>query len=129
MTTNPLDVPPPPERYEYAAQPAPRDASRPRWSAGRTAVVAGVTVVLVSAGAVGAAAALPLGGTDRGGAGSQGGFPGGGQFQRFRNGFGPQQNGQDGFGQQQNGAQLPVVPVVPGFGGTGHDTGSDDATT
>jgi hypothetical protein len=101
-------------------------------------VVAGVTIVLVSAGAIGAAAALPLG-SDRGA--TQGGFPGGGQFPRFRNGFGQngpgqQQNGfgqngfgQNGFGQQQNGAQLPQLPSLGGRGSNTSDDGADDTTT
>lgn len=142
MTTNPLDVPPPPEPYRYAAEPAPAATSRPRWSAGRTAVVAGVTIVLVSAGAIGAAAALPLG-SDRGA--TQGGFPGGGQFPRSRtgfgqgqNGFGQQQNGlgqqqnqlgQNGFGPQQNGAQLPQLPSLGGRGSNTSDDRADDTTT
>lgn len=135
MTTNPLDVPPPPEPYRYAAEPAPGATSRPRWSAGRTAVVAGVTIVVVSAGAIGAAAALPLG-SDRGA--TQGGFPGGGQFPRSRNGFGQGQNGfgqqqnqlgRNGFGQQQNGAQLPQLPSLGGRGSTTSDDPADDTTT
>jgi hypothetical protein len=133
MTTNPLDALPPPEPYRYAAAPAPAEPSRSRWSAGRTAVVAGVTIVLVSAGAIGAAAALPLG-SDRGA--TQGGFPGGGQFPRFRNGFGQngfgqQQNrlGQNGFGQQQNGAQLPQLPSLGGRGSKTSDDRPDDPTT
>ncbi|HET8595742.1 MAG TPA: hypothetical protein VFM07_10885 [Intrasporangium sp.] len=121
MTTNPLDAPPPPEPYRYAAQPAPVEPSRSRWSSGRTAVVAGVTIVLVSAGAIGAAAALPLG-SDRGT--TQGGFPGGGQFPRFRNGL-----GQNGFGQQQNGAQLPQLPSLGGRGSNTSDDRADDTTT
>ncbi|MGN6751820.1 MAG: hypothetical protein ACTHJJ_04630 [Intrasporangium sp.] len=146
MTTNPHDAPPPPEPYRYAAVPAPEATSHPRWSAGRTAAVAGVTIVLVSAGAIGAAAALPLGG-DRGG--SQG-FPGGGQFPRSRNGFGQnglgqnwlgqQQNGlgqnqngvgqnQNGFGRQQNGAQLPPLPSLGGRGSNTSDDGVDTTTT
>lgn len=134
MTTNPLDVPPPAEPYRYAAVPAPEATSRPRWSAGRTAAVAGVTIVLVSAGAIAAAAALPLG-ADRGG--SQG-FPGGGQFPRSRNGFGQngfgqQQNGfgqrQNGLGQNQNGAQLPQLPSLGGRGSNISDDGADTTTT
>ncbi|MDN5796854.1 MAG: hypothetical protein L0H79_14005 [Intrasporangium sp.] len=60
------DVPPPPEPYRYAAEPAFVASDRERWPARRTALVAGATVVLVSAGTIAAAATVPLGDSSRG---------------------------------------------------------------
>ncbi|RKT80088.1 hypothetical protein DFJ68_3567 [Terracoccus luteus] len=96
--------------YTYAVTPTvthaagpPDAATGPRWSARKTAVTAGLALVLTSAGAIGAAAALPSGSTTR----DAGGFGGGrGTFQP---GTGLGQRGQQGT--QQNGAQQ--------FGGQG----------
>ena len=99
------------------AQP-PTAATRgdgPRWSARKTAVTAGLAIVLASAGAIGAAAAMPAGST--GDTGRFGRFAPGGQngqngfapFGRGNHGFGGQglgnQNGQQGLGQQGLGQQ------------------------
>ena len=71
----------------------------PRWSAKKTAVTAGLAIVLASAGAIGAAAAMPAGST-------------GGDTGRFGRGFAPGgQNGQNGFTPFGRGNQ--------GFGGQG----------
>ncbi|WP_347351585.1 hypothetical protein [Intrasporangium sp.] len=122
------DVPPPAEPYRYAAPPASSSgtaaaATGPqRWSAGRTAAVAGVTIVLVSAGAITAAAVVPLGGSGRASGTSQGGFPGGGRPPGLQNGPGQQH----GFG-RQDGAQLPNLPDLGRT--TGPATGDTGTTT
>ena len=120
---------PPRTPYAYAGMPgplptgiAPRekapDAEAPRWSARKTAVTAGLSIVLASAGAIGAAAAMPAGTTvgdtgGRGGAGRTFQFPGGQQ----------NQNGQQLPNQQnQNGGQLPNLQNgAPGGGLNGID--------
>lgn len=123
--TNADRLPLPAVPYTYAAEPAaagPVPSEGPtRWSARRTAATAGITIVLVSAGALGAAAALPAGGAD---GPSRGGAPGGRPFPGHRQ-FGPApQQGQgqlpQGQGQlpqvllqnwlHQDGAQLPTLP-------------------
>lgn len=82
-----------------------------RWSAKKTAVTAGLTIVLASAGAIGAAAAMPAGSTG-GDAGLRGNgrtfqLPGGQQL--------PNQQG-------QNGGQLPNLQNgMPGSGLDGID--------
>lgn len=122
-----------------AAQPAPATGpvgaagtpTGPRWSAKKTAVTAGLALVLTSAGAIGAAAALPSGSTTRDAGGFGGGRgtvqPGSGFGQRGQQGT--QQNGTQQFGgqgSQQNGSQLPNLqnglPQQGGQGGTGQLT-------
>jgi hypothetical protein len=115
-------LPPPAVPYTYAAEqaaagPVPSRGAG-RWSAKRTAATAGITIVLVSAGAIGAAAALPAGGVD---APTRGGAPGGRPFPGHRQ-FGPApQQGQVPHVQgqlpqalqnwaPQDGAQLPTLP-------------------
>lgn len=95
----------------------PVDSDGPRWSAKKTAVTAGLAIVLASAGAIGAAAAMPAG--SNGGDSFRG--PGGGRSFQFPGG-----NGQGGFGRQnQNGQQNQQLPNlqngVPGGGLTGID--------
>ena len=122
--TSELPVAPPSTPYTYAGMPAPEGTTplagpsvplaatglpqRPspatgvpsdaagRWSAKKTAVTAGLAIVLASAGAIGAAAAMPAGST--GGDSFRG--PGGGRSFQFPGG-----NGQGGFGRQNQ--QLP----------------------
>ncbi|MFM6850565.1 MAG: hypothetical protein ACKOVB_15850 [Terrabacter sp.] len=103
--TSELPVTPPSTPYTYAAMPAPQDTApvagssdaTGRWSAKKTAVTAGLAIVLASAGAIGAAAAMPAGST--GGDSLRG--PGGGRSLQFPGGG----NGQGGFGRQNQ--QLP----------------------
>jgi hypothetical protein len=80
------------------------DGAGPRWSGRKTAVTAGLAIVLASAGAIGAAAAVPAGSTGGDSFGGFGGRAGGGRNFQFP-------GGQGGFGQQnqqgQNGQQLP----------------------
>ena len=112
-----------------AEPPDPRVARiRQRWDGRKTAVVAGLAVVLTSAGAIGAAAALPSGTTlgEESGGRFRGGVPGGqppGQFQRGgtgQNGTSPRAvvpNGTGGQGQAatpQDGSQLPGLGQAPG---------------
>jgi hypothetical protein len=73
----------------------------PRWSAKKTAVTAGLAIVLASAGAIGAAAAMPAGST--GDTGRFGRFAPGGQ--NGQNGFAPFGRGNQGFGGQNFGSQ------------------------
>ncbi|WP_076262812.1 hypothetical protein [Intrasporangium flavum] len=131
----PSPIAPPQVPYTYtAAHPAPEDrtgaaapvvpprpatSDGPRWSAKKTAVTAGLAIVLASAGAIGAAAAMPAGST-------------GGDTGRFGRGFGPGgQNGQNGFtpfgrGNQgfgnQNG-QGNLQNQLPGLNGLGNQNG------
>lgn len=88
-----------------------------RWSAKKTAVTAGLTIVLASAGAIGAAAAMPAGST-----GSDTGVRGNGRMFQFP-GRHQSQNGQQLPNQQgQNGGQLPNLQNgVPGGGLGGID--------
>ena len=73
-------ITPPTTPYAYAVSPAPEEPTPPgrvgpRWTAKKTAVTAGLAIVLASAGAIGAAAAMPAGST--GGESVRG--PGGGR--------------------------------------------------
>lgn len=95
-------------------------ASAPRWNARKTAVTAGLALLLTSAGAIGAAAAMPAGsgGGDTGFRGPGGGrsfpFPGGQQGQQGL----PNQQNQQGTSPQQ----LPNLQNgVPGGGLGGID--------
>lgn len=97
-------IEPPTIPYAYAASPDAEAARAPRWNATKTAVVAGVALVLTSAGAIGAAAAVPSG-TGGGDVAPRvrmapnqvpGGAPG--------SGFGPRS--------QQNGSQLPNLQTT-----------------
>lgn len=98
--------------YTYAVTPVvtpvagpPGAVTGPRWSAKKTAVTAGLALVLTSAGAIGAAAALPSGSTTRDAGGFGGGRgtvqPGTGLGQRGQQGT--QQNGTQQFNQQFGG--------------------------
>ena len=88
-----------------------------RWSAKKTAVTAGLTIVLASAGAIGAAAAMPAGST-----GGDTGFRGNGRMFQLPGGQ-QNQNGQQLPNQQgQNGGQLPNLQNgMPGGGLNGID--------
>lgn len=111
--THPGDHPvaPPTTPYAYAAAPAsastppPSGAGRQsrRWSGRRTALTAGLAVVLGTVGAVGAAAALR-----QGAVGDDGDFHGPGGFGGVggRHGFGLR-GGQQGLQNQQNQQGLP----------------------
>ena len=149
--TSELPVTPPSTPYAYAGMPAPeapgpiagpsvpvaatglpqRTDPAGRWSAKKTAVTAGLALVLASAGAIGAAAAMPAGSSD----GDSFRGPGGGRSFQFPGG-----NGQGGFGRQnqqlpnqqlpnqlpnqqgQNGQQLPNLQNgIPGGGLGGID--------
>ncbi|NUO90273.1 MAG: hypothetical protein HOQ18_05535 [Dermatophilaceae bacterium] len=85
------------DRPRTADDGAPSDGGA-RWSAKKTAVTAGLAIVLASAGAIGAAAAMPAGST--GGDSFRG--PGGGRSFQFPGGNGQQlpnlQNGVPGGG-------------------------------
>ncbi|HET8988980.1 MAG TPA: hypothetical protein VFN43_10750 [Humibacillus sp.] len=137
---------PPATPYTYAAEPAsateaaspvaeaapgastPGVARGPRWSAKKTAITAGVALVLTSAGAIAAAAAIPSGSTAE-----TGRFGGPGQGRNFQppGGLGQLPN-QQGQGQQvlpnqqgqQGGSQLPGLPGLPG---TDSDSDSDSS--
>ncbi|WP_404389208.1 hypothetical protein [Humibacillus xanthopallidus] len=110
------------EAAPAVAEAAPVPTRTPRWSAKKTAVTAGLALVLTSAGAIAAAAAIPAGSTAETG---RFGGPGQGRTFPFPGGQGPQ--GQLGQGQQvapnqqgqQDGSQLPGLP------GSGDDNGSD----
>ena len=108
--TRQLDpIAPPTTQDAYAAEPPTAPAPAPgddgiRWSAKKTAVTAGLAIVLASAGAIGAAAAMPAGSTG-GETGLRG--PGARTFQ-FPGG---QQN--------QNGPQLPNLQNGAPGGGLG----------
>ncbi|TQM57468.1 hypothetical protein [Humibacillus xanthopallidus] len=123
-------VVPPAEPYAYAAAPsaaagstpavaqaAPGAAAQrsPRWSAKKTAVTAGLVLVLTSAGAIAAAAAMPSGSTAETG---RFGGPGQGRIFPFPGGQG--QQGQQGQGQQ-------VLPNLPGQQGGNQLPGRPDA--
>ncbi|MFD1054166.1 hypothetical protein [Terrabacter terrigena] len=123
--TGELPVTPPSTPYAYAGTPASTgnapiadsgvgDGTGRRWSAKKTAVTAGLAIVLAAVGAIGAAAAVPAGST--GGDSFRG--PGGGRSLQFPGG-----TGQGGFGQQNpNGQQLPNLQNgVPGGGLGGLD--------
>ena len=108
-------------RSAFHGGPTPGDGSR--WSAQKTAVTAGLAIVLASAGAIGAAAAMPAGSTggdvfQRGPGGRTFQFPGGPngqQNQQLPNQQLPNQQG-------QNGQQLPNLQNgVPGGGLGGID--------
>jgi hypothetical protein len=77
------------DRPAVAGAPA---ADGPRWTAKKTAVTAGLALVLASAGAIGAAAAMPAGST-----GDDSGFRGPGGGRNF-----PFPGGQRGLQNQQN---------------------------
>ncbi|GAA2030060.1 hypothetical protein GCM10009740_19650 [Terrabacter terrae] len=118
-------VPPPASPYAYAASPASPPTPPPaeptsrarRWSGRKTAVTAGLAIVLASAGAIGAAAALPAGsGGDNAGFRGAGGFGGAGG----RHGFRPQ------GGQQNQQGQLPQqLPNLQNGGPAGGLNGVD----
>ena len=121
----PSPIPPPAVPYAYAtpdpgqpaaAVPAARaGGDGPRWSAKKTAVTAGLAIVLASAGAIGAAAAIPAGSTDRD-TGRFGRFAPGGQ-----NGFTPFGRGNQGFGNQNGqGNQGNQLPGLNGQGNLGN---------
>lgn len=88
-----------------------------RWSARKTAVTAGLAIVLASAGAIGAAAAMPAGST-----GGDTGFRGNGRTFQLPGGQ-QNRNGQQLPNQQgQNGGQLPNLQNgMPGGGLNGMD--------
>ena len=92
----------------------------PRWTAKKTAVTAGLALVLASAGAIGAAAAMPAGST-----GDDSGFrgPGGGRNFQFPGGQQNQQNLQNQQNQQGTSPQqLPNLQNgLPGGGLSGID--------
>jgi hypothetical protein len=112
--TTEVPVTPPATPYAYAVAPAPAPEQKAagdgiRWSAKKTAVTAGLTIVLASAGAIGAAAAVPAGST-----GGDTGIRGNGRTFQFPGG---QQNQQG-----QNGGQLPNLQNgMPGGGLNGID--------
>ncbi|MFC7597217.1 hypothetical protein ACFQU3_18000 [Terrabacter sp. GCM10028922] len=112
--TTEVPVTAPATPYAYAAAPAPAPEQKAagdgiRWSAKKTAVTAGLTIVLASAGAIGAAAAVPAGST-----GGDTGIRGNGRTFQFPGG---QQNQQG-----QNGGQLPNLQNgMPGGGLNGID--------
>ena len=93
---------------------APGTARSTRWSGKKTAITAGLALVLTSAGAIGAAAALPSGSTAE-----TGRFGGPGQGGRTLPLPGGQ--GQQVLPNQQGGSQLPVLPGP----GSGSDSDSD----
>jgi hypothetical protein len=110
-----------------AAPGAPAQRS-PRWSAKKTAVTAGLVLVLTSAGAIAAAAAMPSGSTAETG---RFGGPGQGRTFPFPGGQGQHgQQGQQGQGQQvlpnqpgqQGGNQLPGRPDADSDGDGDRDT-------
>jgi hypothetical protein len=109
--TTEVPVTPPATPYAYAVAPAPAPEQKAagdgiRWSAKKTAVTAGLTIVLASAGAIGAAAAVPAGST-----GGDTGIRGNGRTFQFP-------GGQQG----QNGGQLPNLQNgMPGGGLNGID--------
>jgi len=104
-------VPAGPEATPVVPMAPPGDG--PRWSAKKTAVTAGLAIVLASAGAIGAAAAMPAGSTggDTGRFGR--GFAPGGQ--NGQNGFNPFGRGNQGFGNQNGQGNL--QNQLPGPGG------------
>lgn len=119
----------PAESPAAAGTSSPRS---PRWSAKKTAVTAGLVLLLTSAGAIAAAAAMPSGSTGEtgrfGGPGQGRSFPfPGGQGQLGQQGQGqqvlPNQPGQQGQLGQQGGGQLPGLP------GTDSDSDGDRDTT
>ncbi|GAA5019512.1 hypothetical protein GCM10023258_07190 [Terrabacter aeriphilus] len=96
-------------------------AAGSRWTAKKTAVTAGLALVLTSAGAIGAAAALPAGS-----AGDDGGFrgPGVGRSFSFPGGQQLGQRGQQGQGLQGPGSQQGTSPQqLPQLNGNGSGTG------
>ena len=119
-------VPPPATPYAYAAAPASASTPAPggarqqgrRWSGRRTALVAGLAVVLATMGAVGAAAALRQGAIgDDGDFRGPGGFGGGRHGFRFQGGQQglPNQNGR----QNQQGTLPQQLPNLQDGGGLG----------
>ncbi|MEO6996930.1 MAG: hypothetical protein ABI112_02500 [Terracoccus sp.] len=76
--------------------------ARPRWSAKRSAITAGLALLLTSAGAIGAAAALPSGSTD-----VDTGRIGGGRMGWDTQQNGVAGNGSSGLGPRHNGGHLP----------------------
>ena len=106
----------------------------PRWSAKKTAVTAGLALVLTFAGAIAAAAAMPSGSTAE--TGRMGG-PGQGRTFQLPGGPGQQgQQGQQGQGQQvlpdprgqQDGASCPASPAPTATTAPADDTDSGTGT-
>jgi hypothetical protein len=137
----------PPTPYTYAGGPAPVDdvprvagatpesaperempagGRGPRWSAKKTALTAGLALVLTSAGAIAAAAAMPSGSTAD--TGRMGG-PGQGRAIPFPGGQGQQgQQGQQGpqvLPNPQDGSQLPGLPDTRSGSDSDSESGAD----